>query len=77
MKRFLEVVDDPETEWIRDEYGYVLHLDRDEHGRYEVRLETLLFGQYYLAVYMIPPGGVLELIGEKVPVRPGGEEGPA
>jgi hypothetical protein len=77
MKRFLEVVDDPETGWRKDDTGYTLHLDRDYDGRYEVRLEPLLYGQYYLAVYLSEPGRFPELVGEKVPVRPGGGKEPA
>lgn len=74
MKRFLEVVDDPEAGWDTDEYGYVMRLDRDGNGSYEVRIEPLMFGQYYLAVYANEPGRFPELVGEKVPVRPGGGE---
>jgi hypothetical protein len=76
MKRFLEVVDDPEAGWDTDEYGYVMRLPHGG-GFYEIRLEALLFGQFYLAVYEIEEGGFPELVGEKVPVRPGGGEGPA
>ncbi len=74
MKRFLEVVDDPDSAWDEDGDGPVLYLDRGDGGYYEVRLEPLLFGQYYLAVYVSDPGRPVKLIGGKVPVRPGGGE---
>ncbi len=76
MKRFLEVVGDPATGWNKDDTAYFLLLDREDGGFYEVRLEPLLSGQYSLAVYVSVPGLALELVGEKVPVRPGGGKEP-
>lgn len=75
MKRFLEVIEDPKTGWNNDGYSPVLYLPGNS-GFYEVRLEPLSFGQYYLAVYASEPGGLPELVGEKVPIRPGGGKEP-
>lgn len=62
MKTFNEALDDGYTE----QDGYYGFRFGDE-GEYELTFESLLFGQWYVALYR---NG--ELLTEKVPVRRGG-----
>lgn len=74
MRRFDEAVEG--FGWETDEFGAVYQTDRyTRHGEEmwtEVRLEPLLFGQYYVAIYTCTAGGGCALLAEKVPVRAGG-----
>lgn len=61
MRRAIEVLADPDSGWTEDQYGPVVRV-----GEVEVRLEPLLFGGRYLAVYVDG-----ELVAGKVPVTLG------
>lgn len=69
MKLAKEIFNEaPEDEsisaWREDEYGAVMRF-----GNYEVRLEPLLFGGVYLAVYEFDDNDEPCLIGQKLPVE--------
>lgn len=79
MKSFDEAIQG--EGWDSNESSAFVHIpDGEYQGRdswYEVRLEALMFGQFYLAVYSCGEGGEgepdrCELLAEKVPVRKGG-----
>lgn len=67
MKRPLEALTD--GGWVQDEGGWVLR----PTASIEVRLEPLLFGGWYLAVYQENQfdANEYDLVGEKVPVSLG------
>ncbi len=72
MKAFEDTVLDPSSGWtVHAESNEIILPIFPEDGRCKVVLEPLLFGQFYLCVYRLE-GGEWDLIGEKLPVRPGG-----
>lgn len=62
MKTIEELLaSDAQNGWKRDEHGYYMRFNED----IEVRIEPLLFGAAYVAVYDLAYGS---LIGEKFPI---------
>lgn len=65
MKTVEEVLDNVKSGWVSDETGVCMGL-QGEFGLIEIRIEPLLYGGYYLAVYQ---GG--DLVGDKLPITLG------
>lgn len=65
MKTPYEVLETSGSQWEQDEYGI-----RMQVNGVEVRIEPLLFGGAYLAVYQLASGEPI-LVGEKMPITLG------
>ena len=71
MKTVYEVLEsasenEDASAWREDEYGIVMYVQG-----FEIRIEPLLFGGAYLAVYEIGDWGDTDLVGEKLPITLG------
>ncbi len=66
------------SSFVKDHDGFCHSFRFGDGGRYELTLEPLLGGQYYLALYdhvdkdQEPLGGARLMLQEKVPIRTGG-----
>lgn len=69
MKTVDEVLQSERAGWKEDEYGIAIQLDGED---IQVRIEPLLFGAAYLAVYRRNQSeSEWDLVGEKMPITLG------